>query len=131
VKTLSKIIKLLITGAFLVPLCAFALVERDYQRAFAAMLSVAQTEVVAVDGSRCDILTPEYAIEVDYANKWAESIGQALHYALMFNRRGGIVLILRKPEDSHHVERVKNIISQYNLPLILWTMDATKTPPAN
>lgn len=43
-------------------------------------------EVVAPDGTRCDILTDEYAIEVDFANKWAEAIGQALNYAIQFNK---------------------------------------------
>ena len=38
-------------------------------------------EVVMKDGTRCDILTSTHAIEVDFAKKWAEAIGQSLNYA--------------------------------------------------
>ncbi len=34
-----------------------------------------QTEVVLDDGTRCDCVTDEYAIEFDFADKWAEAIG--------------------------------------------------------
>ena len=34
------------------------------------------------DGTRCDILTDTHAIEVDFADKWAEAIGQSLNYAM-------------------------------------------------
>ena len=36
-------------------------------------------EFVLSDKTRIDCLTDEYAIEYDYAKKWAESIGQALY----------------------------------------------------
>ena len=35
-----------------------------------------KVEVVMKDGTRCDILTATHAIEVDFAKKWAEAIGQ-------------------------------------------------------
>ena len=44
--------------------------EKVYQLEFAKTLNTAQTEVVAPDGTRCDILTNTHAIEVDFANKW-------------------------------------------------------------
>ena len=34
------------------------------------------------DGARCDILTETHAIEVDFADKWAEAFGQSLNYAM-------------------------------------------------
>ena len=42
-----------------------------------------QVEVVMKDGTRCDILTATHAIEVDFAKKWAEAIGQSLNYAII------------------------------------------------
>ena len=39
-------------------------------------------EVVMKDCTRCDILTATHAIEVDFARKWAEAIGQSLNYAM-------------------------------------------------
>ena len=51
-------------------------------------------EVVMNDGTRCDILTATHAIEVDFAKKWAEAIGQSLHYALHTGKRPAVALIV-------------------------------------
>lgn len=51
-----------------------------------------QREVSVISG-RVDILTDEYAIEVEIDNHWKQSIGQSLWYALQTNRKAGIVLI--------------------------------------
>ena len=52
-----------------------------------------------VTSGRVDILTNEYAIEVERADKWKQSIGQALWYGLQTSRQPGIVLILEEPAD--------------------------------
>ena len=54
------------------------------------------TEYKNRDYTRVDCLTKENAVEFDFAKKWAESVGQALHYQLMTGRRGKVVLILEK-----------------------------------
>ena len=56
-----------------------------------------QVEVVMRDGTRCDILSNSYAIEVDFAKKWAEAIGQSLHYALHTGKRPAVALIVLSP----------------------------------
>ena len=53
-----------------------ALPEKHYQDIFAAEVG-GRTEVTAGDGTRCDILTDSYAIEVDLARKWGEALGRA------------------------------------------------------
>ncbi len=52
-----------------------------------------------VESGRVDILTETYAIEVERAYNWKQSIGQALWYALQTNKTPGIVLILEKNSD--------------------------------
>jgi hypothetical protein len=37
-----------------------------------------QVEVVLPDGTRCDCLTATHAIEFDFADGWAEAIGQRI-----------------------------------------------------
>jgi hypothetical protein len=54
--------------------------ERYYQEKFAREIG-GRVEVVMKDGTRCDILTATHAIEVDFAKKWEEAIGQSLNYA--------------------------------------------------
>jgi hypothetical protein len=41
-----------------------------------------QVEVVLPDRTRCDCLTDTHAVEMDFGNKWAEAIGQALYYSI-------------------------------------------------
>jgi len=49
------------------------------------------------DSSRVDCVTDEYAIEVDFATKWAEAIGQSTYYARITNKKPGILLIMENP----------------------------------
>lgn len=102
---------------------ATALPESYYQGIFAAQVG-GRTEVTANDGSRCDILTDSYAIEVDFARKWGEAIGQSLSYGFQFDRQAGIVLILEKPADQKHLIKVNSIIQHYGLPIKVWVMRA-------
>ena len=54
---------------------------------------------------RVDCLTEHYAIEVDFADKWAEGIGQAYLYAAVFERRPGVVYIIEDANDCKHYEK--------------------------
>ena len=76
------------------------------------------------DGTRCDIVTETSAIEVDFADKWAEAIGQSLNYAFQSSKRAGILLILEKPSDERHLIRVQSIINHYHLKIDLLAIRA-------
>lgn len=79
-------------------------------------------EYVLDDQARVDCLTDEYAIEFDFANKWAEAIGQALYYAKKTGRRPGIVLIMESSGDQKYLSRLNNAIKN-NIPSIkIWTI---------
>jgi hypothetical protein len=82
-----------------------------------------ETEVVLEDRTRVDCVTYYHALEFDFADKWAESISQALHYSLMTGKRAGVVLIVEDPQDMRFVERVRNIIAAYSLPVDVWVTD--------
>jgi len=64
--------------------------ERFYQEKYCP----GELEVVLPDKSRIDCETSEYAIEFDFAKKWAEAIGQSLHYARLANKKAGTTLIV-------------------------------------
>lgn len=82
--------------------------ERDYQLEIADILrTLDQTEPVLEhvlpDGARVDILLPTHAIEVDFAKKWAECIGQALYYGLCTSRRPTCLLLVEdESEPGYH-----------------------------
>ena len=101
--------------------CASVNAERlnseAYYQAIAAAKYDAQTEVVMPDGTRCDIVTDTHSIEVDFADKWGEAIGQSLNYSFQSNRRAGILLILEKQSDERHLLRVQSIIKHFQLPM--------------
>lgn len=95
--------------------------ERYYQKKFAKEIG-GQVEVVMKDGTRCDILTDTHAIEVDFAIKWAESIGQSLNHAMHTGKKAGILLILDSDSDEKHLERLEAIIESQKLDIEVFLM---------
>lgn len=65
----------------------------------------AYTEVVQPDGSRVDILIDGYAIEVEWAHKWEEAIGQSVLYGLETNCKPCVILLLKgdSGEDENYL----------------------------
>lgn len=60
------------------------------------------------DKTRVDCLLPNMAVEVDFAKKWAECIGQALYYGQKTKRIPACVLITENPEkDAKFVRRLR------------------------
>jgi hypothetical protein len=88
--------------------------ERHYQQYYANLVE-GETEVVLEDRTRCDIVTATHAIEVDFADKWAEAIGQSLSYGLNLNLKPAIVLIMEQENDERHFIRINTIIDHYQL----------------
>ena len=94
--------------------------EAKYQQRAAKRLG-GKTEVVLFDGTRADIVTMSWAIEVDYADKWAEAIGQSLYYAAVTQKEPGIVLILEnRSRDTKYVQRC--LVLCHKLGIKLWLM---------
>ena len=77
------------------------------------------------DKSRVDILTDKLAIEVDWAKKWCEAVGQSLWYADNFARAPGICLLSDDfKNDAKYIYRCQVICSKQNIEL--WLVDTTK-----
>jgi len=94
--------------------------ERWYQERWCATAN-GTAEVVLTDGTRCDCLTDEYAIEFDFGRKWAEAIGQSLHYGHLTGRQPGVVLIIESDRDAVGEERLRGTVDAYQLPITIWT----------
>lgn len=87
-----------------------------------------EIEHVLEDRTRIDCLTDKYAIEYDYGKKWAEALGQSLHYAAMTGKKAGIVLILDKEKEQRFLTRLKSAIKGYpkrndKLKVKIWVVD--------
>lgn len=81
-----------------------------------------ETEVVLSDRTRVDCLTADFAVEVDFSDKWAEAIGQSLHYAKMTDRKPGIVLVLESDSDLKHYYLLQDTIKYICPRITLWKM---------
>ncbi|MDP6771670.1 MAG: hypothetical protein QF704_13290 [Anaerolineales bacterium] len=93
--------------------------EKEYQECWCDKAG-GVTEYGLPDKTRVDCLTDEYAIEFDFAEKWAEAIGQSLHYAEMTNRKPGIVLIIERKGDERHLKKLEPIARKNNIRI--WIM---------
>jgi hypothetical protein len=91
--------------------------EKFYQTQFCNDMK-GEMEVILEDRTRVDCLTDEYAIEVDFAKKWAESIGQSLFYAEITSRKPAIVLIIGK-KDQRYITRLKRVTDKLNIKVFL------------
>ena len=88
--------------------------ESSYQHAWCSMHKGIE-EYENKDFTRVDCLTQYHAVEFDFANKWAKSIGQALHYEYMTGKKGMVVLILENPQKQIvYFNRVKALSKKYN-----------------
>lgn len=76
-------------------------------------------EFVLADRTRIDCLTEKYAIEFDFASKWAEAVGQSLHYAYATGRDPAIYLILESKKDKRFVNILTPLCDVYGIKLFL------------
>ncbi len=77
-------------------------------------------EYPLTDGKRIDILTTDWAIEVDFASKFYEAVGQSLLYAKRTDRQPGIILIVEQDKDLKYIKNLQEIIDAWELPIRVW-----------
>lgn len=91
--------------------------EKYYQKIFCNKMN-GILEYTLKDKSRVDCLTSTYVIEVDFASKWAESIGQSLFYSIETNKSPGVLLIMeRGQKDIKYIKRFKKVSNKFKIEL--------------
>ena len=89
--------------------------EKYYQAEWCEEMK-GQTEVILDDKTRVDCITETNAVEVDFAPKWAEAIGQALYYSAKTGKKAGVLIIMENPvKDVKYVNRILKVINHYHL----------------
>lgn len=83
-------------------------VNKMYEKDYVNQYCEGVTEYILPDKTRVDCLTDEYAIEFDYAKKWAESVGQSLYYAKKTGKKPAVALILSKESDKKYIQRIND-----------------------
>ncbi|EDZ63190.1 hypothetical protein SMGD1_2056 [Sulfurimonas gotlandica GD1] len=92
--------------------------ERHYQTLLCNELD-GEMEYVLKDRTRVDCLTDEYAIEVDFAKKWAEGIGQSLHYAHMTGKKPAVGFIMNDDKDQRYFKRLNTLAEKYQIKIFV------------
>ena len=78
----------------------------------------AEVEVVLWDNTRVDLVNETYAIEVDWADKYAQGIGQALYYSIVTNLKPGLILLVKnKEKDRKYIYRAQTVCAKYGIRL--------------
>lgn len=67
-----------------------------------------------------DIATDTFAIDVEFAPKWATSIGHSLYAATKLNKKAAILLITYKDYDTNYVNILMPIANKYDI--TVWTI---------
>ncbi len=99
--------------------------ERHYQDHFCKHLG-GISEFRLADKTRVDCLLEKYAIEVDFASKWAESIGQSLYYAQQTSRKPAVLLIMEDIQrDQKYLRRLVDVSTLHHIDV--WTIDSNLT----
>ena len=92
--------------------------ERYYQTKLCNELG-GEIEYRLQDRTRIDCLSDEYAIEVDFAKKWAESIGQSLFYAQMSGKKPAVGIIMDTEKDRRYLKRLNLIANKYKIKVFI------------
>lgn len=104
---MKRILTLLILGLLIQPVQAkHVYLEKDYQDLWAKNHVGSITEYHLDDESRVDIMYQDYAIEVEFAYKVYESIGQSLYYGYKTGKKPAIVFIIE--DDSKATKEAYN-----------------------
>ncbi len=81
------------------------------------------TEYKLNDKTRVDCLLPDLAVEFDFANKWAECIGQSLYYGRMTDRQPACVLIMeRGKKDVKYLKRLRKVAYKKGIKMRTFTL---------
>ena len=77
-------------------------------------------EVRLWDGTRVDYLGKTYAFEIDFADKWAEAIGQSLYYSTVTGKRPAVILLVKDMEkERRYVYRCQTVCAKYGIRLFV------------
>lgn len=94
--------------------------EIEFSKILAKVVN-GETEYRLPDDSRVDILTTTHAIEVDWARKWPEGVGQALYYGVVTGRQPVVLLLTDAALESRFINRCHLVCDTYRISL--WIYD--------
>jgi hypothetical protein len=117
---------LIILALLLVSLMCYAQLPKQlesyYQINFADTINGIR-EYRLPDGTRVDIVTDTFAIEVDFASKWSQSVGQVIYYGEILNKKPAILLVINGKLEDRFVIRLVRVAAKTGI--TVWLLDYT------
>ena len=102
---------------FIYTIVVFAYIDNhnteDYYQDKIAKQVHGQREVILDDRTRIDIVTDTEVIEVEFAHKFYEAIGQSAHYCVKSGKKPVIWLIKESANDQKYIDRCKNLCDNF------------------
>ena len=103
--------------ALSLPLMAKKL-ESEYRDTFCDRMGGVR-EYRLQDRARIDCLSSTYAIEIEFARKWAEGIGQSLYYAHMSGKKPAIALIMAPGKEETYLNRLSTVALHHGIKVFI------------
>lgn len=114
-----------IAALFALTAPAHAFREAEVQIRYCAGLPIDQH---LADGSEVDCIMSSadgpLAVEVDFTDHWAQSIGQSLHYARVLETRPAVILVcnegVRTSTCERHLARMVETLEYWRIGMFIW-----------
>jgi hypothetical protein len=79
-----------------------------------------------IEGGRIDVLTDQYAVEVEFPYKWHEGLGQSLHYASATGKQGVLAIIAYaqgeanlQDKSRHQLEMIEKLCASNGIKMVV------------
>ena len=79
-----------------------------------------QSEYRTINATYVDCLITDYAVEVEFDNKWKESIGQSLHYAQATGKKPAILYVRRQKSRVDYYTQLIDAITHHGLDIRIY-----------
>lgn len=87
--------------------------------------------VFVSSGAFADCVSDTPPIELDYSRRWADAIGQSLHYAAQTDKLPGMILVCHEDTSEtacqRHFYRVADTFSYWTISMTVWLCDTERT----
>ena len=111
--------------------------KEAYYRDLWCQVNHGDTEQRQPNGTIADCVTGAYAVEVEFAEKWQEAVGQSLNYSNQTEKKAGILLILETDADLkywNHLQELVDALGEKGVSIQLWRIglneiEYTQKPP--
>lgn len=119
--------KLIITGLLFLSLTCNAQVHHKevWYQVRLAKITGGIREVPLPDGSRCDLVWGDYAIEINPGENWYNAVGQSLYYAINLNKAPGIIVIIETEKEMRFVPRLASVAQRAGIKLWMIKSDTS------